>query len=78
MMLRSWQHTINQDECLLIILKVQGGQEGVYKKLGQKLKTLTTNPKYVTGRHFQEKLSPCFGLAKCNRNPLAISVFKPE
>ena len=64
MMLRSWQHTINQDECLLIILNVQECQEGVYKKLGQKLITLTTNPKYVTGRHFQEKLSPLFWTGK--------------
>ena len=33
MTLRSWQHTINQDECLFIILNVQGCQEGDYKKL---------------------------------------------
>ena len=33
MTFRSWQDTINQDECLLIILNVQGCWESVYKTL---------------------------------------------
>ena len=39
---------------------------------------LLWNPKYVTGGHFEEKLSPCFELAKFNRISLPIPVWKPE
>ena len=61
MTLRCWQHTIYQDEWLLMIFYVQGCQEGVYTKNWiKKFQTLTTNPKYVTVSHFQEKLSPLF------------------
>ena len=49
-----------------------------FKTLTKELELLavTTNPKHVTGGHFQDKLSPLF--SNIEKNPLAIFVLKPE
>ena len=67
-MLLCWQRTIYQEECLFIVFNVQLCQKGVFWV--KKVKTLTTNPKYVTAGHYQENCPPCFKLAKFDKVPL--------